>query len=197
MVRTRTPLTKTNISFLSLPQASYVIWVWPCFFCDLIRVVDSHCINPDPDPAFFLIADPDPLPNPEFWWLKVAKKFIAVTLFYISGSLNCNLLILRPPDPDPLPNPGFWWPKIDKKFIAVKLFIYFLDHKIAIYLSLGLHKGCTSYRRSLKLAKEKKSSNNFFFYICGSFLPSWIRIRIQQLQLMRIHADPDLIFKTS
>jgi hypothetical protein len=30
-----------------------------------------------------------------------------------------------------------------------------------------------------------------FFYFCGSFLPSWIRIRIQQLKLMRIHADPD------
>ncbi len=28
-----------------------------------------------------------------------------------------------------------------------------------------------------------------FFYFCGSFLPSWIRI--QQLKLMRIHADPD------
>jgi hypothetical protein len=31
----------------------------------------------------------------------------------------------------------------------------------------------------------------YFFYICGSFFPSWIRIRIQQLKLMRIHADPD------
>ncbi len=30
-----------------------------------------------------------------------------------------------------------------------------------------------------------------FFYFLGSFLPSWIRIRIQQLKLMRIHADPD------
>jgi hypothetical protein len=30
-----------------------------------------------------------------------------------------------------------------------------------------------------------------FLYFCGSFLPSWIRIRIQQLKLMRIHADPD------
>jgi hypothetical protein len=30
-----------------------------------------------------------------------------------------------------------------------------------------------------------------FFLFCGSFLPSWIRIRIQQLKLMRIHADPD------
>jgi hypothetical protein len=27
------------------------------------RVVDPH---PDPDPVFFLIADPDPVPNPGF-----------------------------------------------------------------------------------------------------------------------------------
>jgi hypothetical protein len=80
----------------------------------------------------------------------------------------------------------------DQKFIAVKIFKYFLDHKIAIYLSLGLHKGCTSYRRS-RSQKRKKPAIIFFLYICGSFLPSWIRIRIQQLKLMRIHADPDLI----
>jgi hypothetical protein len=30
-----------------------------------------------------------------------------------------------------------------------------------------------------------------FFLFFGSFFPSWIRIRIQQLKLMRIHADPD------
>ncbi len=31
----------------------------------------------------------------------------------------------------------------------------------------------------------------YFLYFCGSFFPSWIRIRIQQLKLMQIHADPD------
>jgi hypothetical protein len=37
-----------------------------------------------------------------------------------------------------------------------------------------------------------QNMKNFYsFYICGSFLPSWIRIRIQQFKLMRIHADPD------
>jgi hypothetical protein len=52
-----------------------------------------------------------------------------------------------------------------------------LDHKIAIYLSLGLHKGCTSYRRSLQLSKEKKSStlkreNALLFSIfVGHFCP--------------------------
>jgi hypothetical protein len=28
--------------------------------------VDPHWFNGDPDPAFFLIADPDPVPNPGF-----------------------------------------------------------------------------------------------------------------------------------
>jgi hypothetical protein len=28
--------------------------------------VDPHSYNADPDPAFFLIADPDPVPNPGF-----------------------------------------------------------------------------------------------------------------------------------
>jgi hypothetical protein len=54
-------------------------------------------------------------------------------------------------------------------------------------LSLGLLKGCPSYRRSLKPSKE--NIQNFtknliinFFYFCGStFLPSWIRIRIVNL----------------
>jgi hypothetical protein len=31
-----------------------------------------------------------------------------------------------------------------------------------------------------------------FLYFCGSFLPSWIQILIQQLKLMRIHEDPEL-----
>jgi hypothetical protein len=35
--------------------------------------VDPHWFNADPDPAFFLIADPDPVPNPGFWWLKIEK----------------------------------------------------------------------------------------------------------------------------
>jgi hypothetical protein len=30
-----------------------------------------------------------------------------------------------------------------------------------------------------------------FFYFCGYFLLSWIRIQNQQLKLMWIHADPD------
>jgi hypothetical protein len=40
-----------------------------------------------------------------------------------------------------------------KKFTAGKFFILF-STKIAIYLSLGLHKGRPSYRRSLQPSKE-------------------------------------------
>ncbi len=61
------------------------------------------------------------------------------------------------------PDPGLQWPKIE------------------IYLSLGLHKVCPGYRRSLQLTKEpiQHFKTWIFFYFCGSFLPSWIRIRIQ------------------
>ncbi len=52
-------------------------------------------------------------------------------------------------------------------------------------------KGRPSYRRSLQPSKENiqhfKTWKFFtFFCFCGSFLPSWIRIRIQELKLMRI-----------
>ncbi len=48
--------------------------------------------------------------------------------------------------------------------------------KIAIYLSLGLHKGLPSYGRSLQPSKENiqhfKTLNFFlFFSFCGSFCP--------------------------
>ncbi len=94
-------------------------------------------------------------------------------------------------DPDPVPHLDFLWPKIEKK-IKFVIFLLFFVSKIAIYLSLGLHKGSTSYRRSLQTSKENiqhfKTWKFFtFFYICESFLPSWIRI--QPLKLMRIHAD--------
>ncbi len=65
------------------------------------------------------------------------------------------------PNPDPVTNPGF----DDQKF-------YIFWSKIAIYLSLCLHKGRKRYRRSLQPSKEniQHSKTLFtFFYICGSF----------------------------
>ncbi len=77
------------------------------------------------------------------------------------------------------------------KKLLLKKKINFFGSKTTIYLSLGLHKGRPSYRRSLQPSKEniqylKTWKFWTFFYFCESFLPSWIRIRIQQLKLMRI-----------
>jgi hypothetical protein len=45
--------------------------------------------------------------------------------------------------------------KKGRKEIQLTIYFYFLfDKKIAIYLSLGLHKGCPSDRRSLQPSKE-------------------------------------------
>ncbi len=57
----------------------------------------------------------------------------------------------------------------------------FFWSKIAIYWSLGLHKGPPSYKRSLQLSKgniQHFETWNFltFSYFCESLLPSWIRI---------------------
>ncbi len=63
----------------------------------------------------------------------------------------------------------------------------FLRSKTTIYLSLGLHKGRPSYKRTL-LKREHPAFQNMiflkFFFVCGSFLPSWIRIQIP-------NTDPD------
>ncbi len=57
----------------------------------------------------------------------------------------------------------------------------FVDQK----LHLLIHKGRPSYRRNLQPSTEniehlkKWNILTFFFYLCGSFLPSWIRIWIR------------------
>jgi hypothetical protein len=60
-------------------------------------VVDPHRFNADPDPSFFLIADPDPVLNPGFRWPKIEeKKFTGEKNGYFFDK-NCNLVITRPP----------------------------------------------------------------------------------------------------
>jgi hypothetical protein len=76
-----------------------------------------------------------------------------------------------------------------KKITAGKIKLILFGSKTTIYLSLGLHKGSPSYKRSLQLSKiEHPALQNMksmiFFYCCGSFLSSWIRIRIP-------NKDPD------
>ncbi len=78
-----------------------------------------------------------------------------------------------------------------RKITAGKKIKFFLK----IYLSLGLHKERPSYRRSLQLSKEviqdfKTWTLKKFFFFCGSFLPSWIRIRIPNPDpLTRLNPD--------
>ncbi len=57
------------------------------------------------------------------------------------------------PDPDPIRTQGFDGQKLKKK-IQLKFFFIFFWLKIAIYSSLGLHKGRPSYRKSLQSSKE-------------------------------------------
>ncbi len=75
-----------------------------------------------------------------------------------------------------------------KKFTAEKKIIFF-SSKTIIYLSLGLHKGRPGYKKKPSALKRENSAlQNMkflnFFYFCGSFFPSWIRIGIP-------NTDPD------
>ncbi len=72
--------------------------------------------------------------------------------------------------------------------------VTFFISKTTIYLSLGLHKGCPSNRRSLQLSKENIQHFNTwnFFFVCnfcppGSGTEFWIRIRIHWPDGIRIH----------
>ncbi len=95
---------------------------------------------------------------------------------------NCSLVdphwFYADPDPDSAflanadPDLGFWWSKIKENYCWKKIYICWI--KIPIYL----RHSC--YRRSQILK---------FLDICVSFLPSWIRIRINRSKWRRIHAE--------
>ncbi len=81
-------------------------------------------------------------------------------------------------------NQEFWWPKLEEKNTA-EFFFTFYGSKLAIYLPLGLHKGCSSYRRSLQPPKENIQhfkDYKLFSIFLGNFCPLgfwsglWIRI---------------------
>jgi hypothetical protein len=101
-------------------------------------------------------------------------------------------------DPDPIWFQGFYDQKLEK--IYSWIFFFFLS-KTTIYLSLGLHKGRPSYKRSLHLSKTdaqatgeafspqkitsstSKHEISYFFLLLWVILPSSIqscfRIRIR------------------
>jgi hypothetical protein len=60
------------------------------------RVSDPHRFNVDPDPAFFLIADPDSGSRSRIR-IQGMKKFIAGYFISIFLIKNYNFLIPRPP----------------------------------------------------------------------------------------------------
>jgi hypothetical protein len=61
------------------------------------RVSDPHWFTADPDedldPAFFLIANPDPGSGSRVWWPKI-EKIYSWKLIFIFLIKNCHLLIL-------------------------------------------------------------------------------------------------------
>ncbi len=76
---------------------------------------------------------------------------------------------------------GIWWPKVEN-FSCLKNLLLFWS-KIAIYLSLGLHEGRLSYRRSLQTSKNIQNTKTAhfitFFFFCLPFFPPLIRNRIR------------------
>jgi hypothetical protein len=67
---------------------------------------------------------------------------------------------------------------------------YFFEKKVAIYLSLGLHKGRTIYRRSLQPQKEQPALQNM--KILYFFLHLWVIFALLDPDpATQINADPD------
>ncbi len=79
--------------------------------------------------------------------------------------------------------------KIWKKITAVKLFYTFAGSKIAIYLSLGLHRGRNSYPSALK--REHPGLQNM--KILNFFLSWWVIFALlvpDPNPATQINADP-------
>ncbi len=89
----------------------------------------------------------------------------SVFIFYGSGS-GSRVLCWRP-----IRIQGFNDQKL-KKLQLIFFFFFFFLSKTAIYLSLGLHKVCPSYRRSLQLKRGHPTLQNMNFY--QFFLLLWV-----------------------
>ncbi len=86
---------------------------------------------------------------------------------------------------------GFNDQKLKKKFGWKKnIFFLWKTTYSTICLSLGLHKERPSNKPSAR-KRGHPTLQNMNFYFCGSFLPSWIRIRIPNPDpLTRLNPDP-------
>jgi hypothetical protein len=118
------------------------------------------------------------------------------------------------------PDRRFWWPKIYKNLPVKNFYFIFFWSKIAIFLSLGLHKGRPSYRRKPSALKREQialQTMNFLIFFqffraifalmapgSGSEFRIWIRIhwpdwiRIQNTALLShlLYLRHDLRCKT-
>jgi hypothetical protein len=83
------------------------------------------------------------------------------------------------PDQDPIRIQGFYDQKLKKKNTAEHFFHLFFKSKIAIYGTYVQATGEDFSPQKRTSSSSKKLNLLPFFYVCGSFLPSWIRIRIR------------------
>ncbi len=119
-------------------------------------------------------------------WFVVKSTSLQQSCGSVESGYGSRSSISSEPGSGSNPDAGFWWLKTKEKKYSWKFFYIFFWSKIAIYLSLGVHNGLPSYRRSLSPPKRTSSTSKNeiykpFFFVCGSFLPSWIRIQIQGL----------------
>ncbi len=89
---------------------------------------------------------------------ELVKKSYGTKIIYrcIQGFGNSDPYSFDP-DPDPVFEAGDQSGSralMTKNWKKITAEIFFFKSKTAIYLSLGIHKVCPSYRRSLQLTKE-------------------------------------------
>ncbi len=76
-----------------------------------------------------------------------------------------------------------------KKITAEKFLFYFFGSKTTIYLSLGLHKERSSYRKSLQFSKE--AIHHFKHELLNFLLLLWVIFALLDPdQLTRLNPDP-------
>ncbi len=107
-----------------------------------------------------------------------------------------HLRMTTNPDPDPIRIQGFHDQKSKK--ITAEIFFIFFDQKLQLTYPQASRKyvqvigeAFSSQRRPSNTSKHELLKK--IFYFCGSFLPSWIRIRIPNLDpdpQTRLNPDP-------
>ncbi len=103
----------------------------------------------------------------------ISKELYEATVhFRTKCNLSCIVVDLDSlnPDPDPAfqvnPDPRFWWPKIEEKMLK-KFYYLFLSKNFNLLILMP----------PMTSKQQEEPYLLTFFYFCGSFLPSWIRIQ--------------------